>query len=97
LPNNTLIFAKRSLNLSKIYSGMGIFFASFGIFIADAITFFAKGAPEAVFLIAVPFMVLGFLFSLHLSFCFTSMTKTTAFWSIYFHSAGIKATSLNAT
>ena len=61
MPNNTLIFAKRSLNLSKIFSGMGIFFAAFGTFIADAITFLAKGAPEALFLIAVPFMALGIL------------------------------------
>jgi hypothetical protein len=61
LPNNTLIFAKRSLSLSKIFSGMGIFFVSFGTFIADAITFLAKGAPEALFLIAVPFMALGIL------------------------------------
>ena len=61
MPNNILIFAKRSLNLSKIFSGMGIFFAAFGTFIADAITFLAKGAPEALFLIAVPFMALGIL------------------------------------
>ena len=61
MPNNTLIFAKRSLSLSKIFSGMGIFFVSFGTFIADAITFLAKGAPEALFLIAVPFMALGIL------------------------------------
>jgi hypothetical protein len=61
LPNNTLIFAKRSLGLSKIFSGMGIFFAAFGTFIADAITFLAKGTPEALFLIAVPFMALGIL------------------------------------
>ena len=61
MPNSTLIFAKRSLSLSKIHSGMGIFFASFGIFISDAITFLAKGAPEALFLIAVPFMAFGIL------------------------------------
>ena len=61
MPNNTLIFAKRSLSLSKIYSGMGIFFVAFGTFIADAITFLAKGAPEALFLVAVPFMSLGIL------------------------------------
>jgi hypothetical protein len=61
LPNNTLIFAKRSLSLSKIFSGMGIFFAAFGTFIADVITFLAKGTPEALFLIAVPFMALGIL------------------------------------
>ena len=61
MPNNTLIFAKRSLSLSKIFSGMGIFFAAFGTFIADVITFLAKGTPEALFLIAVPFMALGIL------------------------------------
>jgi hypothetical protein len=61
LPNSTLIFAKRSLSLSKIYSGVGIFFASFGIFISDAITLLAKGAPETDFLIAVPFMAFGIL------------------------------------
>ncbi len=61
MPNNTLIFARRSLSLSKIFSGMGIFFAAFGTFIADVITFLAKGTPEALFLIAVPFMALGIL------------------------------------
>jgi hypothetical protein len=61
LPNSTLIFAKRSLSLSKIYSGLGVFFASFGIFIGDAITLFGKGADETVFLIPVPFMAFGIL------------------------------------
>ncbi len=61
MPNSTLIFAKRSLSLSKIYSGVGIFFASFGIFISDAITLLAKGAPETDFLIPVPFMAFGIL------------------------------------
>ena len=33
MPSNTLVFAKRSLNLSKIYAGIGLFVAAVeGIF-----------------------------------------------------------------
>lgn len=62
MPNSTLIFAKRSLNLSKIQSGMGFFVASFGILFLDAISILAKDSPEErLVLLSVPFMVLGIL------------------------------------
>jgi hypothetical protein len=59
MPNSALIFAKRSLTLSKIQSGMGIFVASFGILFLDAISILAKDSPYV--LLSVPFMVLGIL------------------------------------
>ncbi len=61
MPNSTLIFAKRSLSLSKIQSGIGIFIASFGILVLDALTVLAKDTPERLVLLSVPFMVFGIL------------------------------------
>lgn len=61
MPNSALIFAKRSLTLSKIQSGIGIFLASFGILVSDALTVLAKDTPERLVLLSVPFMVLGIL------------------------------------
>jgi hypothetical protein len=64
LPNSAVIFAKRSLSLSKIYSGMGIFFASVGIFISGILAVFGKDVAEITFLLPVPFMVFGmFMFA----------------------------------
>jgi hypothetical protein len=61
LPNSTLIFAKRSLSLSKIQSVIGIFIASFGILFFTAQNDLAKDVPQRLVLIPVPFMVLGIL------------------------------------
>lgn len=60
MPNSTLIFAKRSISLTKIYSILAIFFAAFGVFVLGAITIFA---PNSQFvLISVGFMCFGILF-----------------------------------
>jgi hypothetical protein len=56
-----LIFAKRSISLSKYLSGVGIFLASFGIFVLGAISVLAKDTPERFVLVSVPFMVFGIL------------------------------------
>lgn len=38
MPSNTLVFAKRSLNLSKIYAGIGLFVAAVeGIFVFSSV------------------------------------------------------------
>jgi len=60
LPNSAVIFAKRSLSLSKIYSGMGIFLASLGIFVSVALIL-SGGAAEPYFLFPVAIMALGIL------------------------------------
>jgi hypothetical protein len=60
LPNSAVIFAKRSLSLSKIYSGTGIFLAAFGIFVSVALTL-SGGAAEPYFLFPAAFMDLGIL------------------------------------
>jgi hypothetical protein len=60
LPNSALIFAKRSLSLSKIQSGIGIFIAFFGVLVLDALSV-AKDSPESLFLISNPLMVIGIL------------------------------------
>lgn len=61
MPNSAVIFAKRSLGLSKIYSVAGIFFAIFGIFVSVALILFGKGAAEAFFLFPAAFMDFGIL------------------------------------
>jgi hypothetical protein len=64
MPNSTLIFAKRSLKLNKVQSGMGIVFASIGIFAFDVLPFYYFDALAVLTLLAVPFMVLGiFMFA----------------------------------
>ncbi len=56
-----LVFAKRSLNLSKIYAGMGLVLASFGIFVIYALSLLAGSSRAAVFFLPVSFMSLGLL------------------------------------
>jgi hypothetical protein len=64
MPNSTLIFAKRSLKLNKLPSGMGIVLASIGFLAFDVLPYYYVGALAAFVLIAVPFMVLGiFMFA----------------------------------
>jgi hypothetical protein len=60
LPNSAIIFAKRSLSLSKIQAVIGIFLASFGIFILGAISLLAKDTSEGS-LVPVGFMAFGIL------------------------------------
>lgn len=59
--NNTLVFAKRSLNLSKIQAGLGLFLASFGVFAMVALTLFAGNSGAPYFLFSVSFMSFGML------------------------------------
>ena len=42
-------------------AGIGIFLASFGLFISLAVSVLTKDAPERVFLVPLPFMVFGIL------------------------------------
>jgi magnesium-transporting ATPase (P-type) len=61
MPSNTLIFAKRSLNLSKIQAGAGLFLTAFGIFTIFALTLFAGSSNAQFFLLPVSFMAFGML------------------------------------
>lgn len=61
MPSNTLVFAKRSLSLSRIQAGIGLFIAAFGIFAIVAITFFAGSSDARFFLLPVSFMAFGML------------------------------------
>lgn len=61
MPNSTLIFAKRSLSLSKIYSVVGIFFAAFGIFVSVTFILFGQSVPVAYSLFPAALMAFGIL------------------------------------
>jgi len=61
LPNNTLVFAKRSLSLSKIISGIGLFFASLGVVIIYLLSFFVGNSLVILYLTFFPFLVFGLL------------------------------------
>jgi magnesium-transporting ATPase (P-type) len=64
LPNSTLIFAKRSISLTKTYSIMAIFFVSLGVFVLDAITILGNvnATSERYVLLPVGFLAFGILF-----------------------------------
>jgi len=61
MQNNALVFAKRSLALSKIQAGLGLFLAAFGVFVLVALNFFAGSPSAQFFLLSVSFMSLGLL------------------------------------
>jgi len=61
MPSNTLVFAKRSLSLSKIYAGIGLLITSFGIFAIVALTLFGGSSNAQFFLLPVSFMAFGML------------------------------------
>jgi magnesium-transporting ATPase (P-type) len=61
MQSNTLIFAKRSLSLSKIQAGIGLFLAAFGVFVILALTFLAGTSSAQFFLLSVSFMAFGLL------------------------------------
>jgi hypothetical protein len=61
MQSNVLVFAKRSLNLSKIYAGMGLGLAGLGIFVIFALSLLVGTSSAAVFLLPVSFMSLGLL------------------------------------
>jgi len=56
-----LVFAKRSLTLSKIQAGLGVGLAAFGIFVIFALSLLAGSSSAAVFLLPVSFMSLALL------------------------------------
>jgi len=59
--NKTLIFVKRSLNLSKILTGMGVGLSALGIFVIFALSLLAGSSSAPVFVLPVSFMSLGLL------------------------------------
>lgn len=61
MPSNTLVFAKRSLNLSKIFSGLGIFFAVVGISVIAVLSIFVGDSLVILYLTFFPFLVFGLL------------------------------------
>ena len=61
MPSNTLVFAKRSLGLSKIIAGIGLFLAALGIFAMVALTLLAGSSNAQIFLLPVSFMSFGML------------------------------------
>ena len=58
---NVLVFAKRSLHLSKIQAGVGLGLAAFGIFLIFALSLLVGSSSAAVFLISVSLMTFGLL------------------------------------
>ncbi len=61
MPNSAVIFAKRSLSLSRIYSVLGAFFGIFGVFVSIAFIFLGQGVPVSYFLFPAAFMAFGIL------------------------------------
>lgn len=61
MQSDTLVFAKRSLSLSKIQAGSGLFLAAFGIFAIVALNLFAGSSNAQFFLLPVSFMAFGML------------------------------------
>ena len=61
MPSSTLVFAKRSLSLSRIQAGIGLFISAFGIFAIIALTLFAGSSNAQFFLLPVSFMSFGML------------------------------------
>ncbi len=61
MPSNTVVFAKRSLGLSRIQAGIGVFIAAFGVFAIFSLSLFAGSAGAQYFLLPVSFMTFGML------------------------------------
>ena len=61
MQSNVLVFAKRSLSLSKIQAGVGVGLGSLGIFVIFTLSLLAGSSNAAVFLISVSFMTFGLL------------------------------------
>jgi hypothetical protein len=61
MQSNVLVFAKRSLDLSKILSGVGLGLTGLGIFVIFALSLLAGSSSAAVFFLPVSFMSLGLL------------------------------------
>ncbi len=61
MQSSVLVFAKRSLNLSKILVGMGLGLAGLGIFVIFVLSLLAGSSSAAAFVLPVSFMTLGLL------------------------------------
>jgi len=61
MQSSVLIFAKRSLNLSKIMVGMGLALAGLGIFVIFSLSLLVGNSNASVFVLPVSFMALGLL------------------------------------
>jgi len=61
MQSNVLVFAKRSLSLSKIQAGLGLGLAALGIFIIFTLSLLVGSSSAAVFLLPVSFMSFGLL------------------------------------
>ena len=61
MQSNVLVFAKRSLNLSKIQAVLGLVFAAFGIFVIFALSLLVGTSNTAIFFLSASFMSLGLL------------------------------------
>ena len=61
MQSNVLVFAKRSLNLSKILAGVGLGLAGLGISAIFALSLLVGSSSAAVFVLPVSFMSLGLL------------------------------------
>ena len=61
MPNDTIVFAKRGLSLSKIYVGLGVGLAAFGVFVIFALSLLAGPSNAVFFLLPVSFMSFGLI------------------------------------
>ena len=61
MPNNTLVFVKRSLSLSKIFSAMGLFFAGLGVLVIYLLSIFSGYSNIILYLTFFPFLVFGIM------------------------------------
>jgi magnesium-transporting ATPase (P-type) len=61
VPDDTWVFAMRSLRLSKFQAGLGLFLAGFGIFTIFALNLLAGSSDAQYFLLATSFMAFGML------------------------------------
>ena len=59
MQSNVLVFAKRSLSLSKIQAVIGLFLAAIGLFTMFALSLFAGTSSSSYFLLSVSFLALG--------------------------------------
>ena len=59
MQGNVVVFAKRSLTLSKTQAVIGLFLAAIGLFTIVSLTFYANTSNAQYFLLSVSFLTLG--------------------------------------
>ncbi len=59
MQSNTVVFAKRSLSLSKTQAVIGLFLAAIGLFIIVPLTLYAGTSDASFFLLSVSFLAFG--------------------------------------